>query len=153
MAPMTKSGNCRYIFGSHFPSFIVCCHQSFLCLFGHSNHFLTTLAETGGKKYAASHTGVLKVTPDTWIVILQMQGLSSVGRRLSHPWITSFGDSDLTDIYLNENLQDYICKALETGNRERLEKSTGCRATGPTFINKNPKTPLKVFSISFLQEW
>ncbi len=37
-----------------------------------------------------------------------MQGLLSVGHKLSHHYAASFGDSDLTDIYLNENFRDYI---------------------------------------------
>ncbi len=37
-----------------------------------------------------------------------MQELSSVGQSIDHHCAASFGDSDLTDIYLYENLQDYI---------------------------------------------
>ncbi len=43
------SGNCRCVFGPHIPSFMyfhACSHQSFLCLFSHSNCLHTTLAET-----------------------------------------------------------------------------------------------------------
>lgn len=39
-APMAISGNCRFVFGPYFqkdPN-IVHSHQSFLCLFGHSNN-------------------------------------------------------------------------------------------------------------------
>ncbi len=56
-APMAISGNCRCVFGLHFPSFIVCSHRPFLCLFGHSNYLLTTLAETG-KNSTPLHTQV-----------------------------------------------------------------------------------------------
>ena len=43
-------------------------------------------------------------------IILQMQGLSSVAHRLNHHCVTSLGDSDLTDIYLHENRQDFYFK-------------------------------------------
>ncbi len=107
--------NCRCVFGPHFPSFTVCSQRPFLCLFGHSNCLIATLAEIRKKQYAASHTGELKsesvafkallkaelcatcdfsgkVTTDTRVVILQMQGLSSMGGRHNHHCVTSFGD-------------------------------------------------------------
>ncbi len=50
------SSECRICFRS----FIVCRHQSFLCLFGRSNRLFETLAETGKKQHAASHISELK---------------------------------------------------------------------------------------------
>ncbi len=59
VAPMVIIGNYRFLFGHHFPSFIVCSHRFFLCLFGYSNRLLTTLAETHKKQYTVSHIGEL----------------------------------------------------------------------------------------------
>ncbi len=114
-ASMAISGNCRCVFGSSVSGFIISCHQLFLCLFGHSNSLLVMLAETGKKQLAASHTGEWesesaalkallkaelcatcdfsgKVAADTRVIILQIQGLSSVDRRLSHHCVALFGD-------------------------------------------------------------
>ncbi len=57
MVPMAIICNCRCVFGPHFLSFIVCSHQSFLCLFSHNNCLLTMLAETG-KNSMSLHTQV-----------------------------------------------------------------------------------------------
>lgn len=51
------------------------------------------------------------VVTNTQFIMLQMQELSSVGHRLSHNCVTSFNNSDLINIYLKENLQDYYFKA------------------------------------------
>ncbi len=56
-APMMIIGNCKCVFGPHFPSFIVCNHWSCLCLFGHNNRLLAMLAETG-KNSMPLHTQV-----------------------------------------------------------------------------------------------
>ncbi len=45
-APMVIIGKYRCVFGPHLPSFIVCCHRPFLCLFGHTNRLFAMLAET-----------------------------------------------------------------------------------------------------------
>ncbi len=105
-APMAIISNCMGFFGPHFSfSFLVRSHRSFLCLFGHNNRLLASLADTRKKQYAASHTGELKsefvkrltallvIFPgNTWVVVLQMQGLSSVSHRLNHHCVASFGD-------------------------------------------------------------
>ncbi len=78
--PMTINSNCRCVLGAHFRvCFLVCSHQSFLCLSSHTNSLLATSRDRK-KQYAASHTGELKsecsllptrkVTTDTWVVIL-----------------------------------------------------------------------------------
>ncbi len=51
--PCRMSGNCRCVFGLHFPSFIICSYWSFLC-----NLALVTIYSE--KQKAASHTGELK---------------------------------------------------------------------------------------------
>ncbi len=130
-APLAISGNCRRVFGPHFPSFIVCSHQSFLCLFGHGNRLVSVLVETGKTQYAASHTAEERVCCVKILVkSLTVRRLWFFrGSRCQHPGrntanvagfhqrakgsITvelhhSATDSDFTDIYWNKNLWDYI---------------------------------------------
>ncbi len=82
-AAVVISGNSRCVFGPTFSfSFIVCSHQSFLCLFGHSNHLLTMLAEKK-KQYAASHTGELKSGKSR-----QHPGCNTANAAGFHQWAT-----------------------------------------------------------------
>ncbi len=46
-----------------------------------------------------------------------------MGYRFNHYCAASIGDSDLTDIYLNENLQDHI---FNTSNRDQKDKLALC---------------------------
>lgn len=110
-----------------------------LCLFGHTNHLFTTLAETG-KNRMLLHTQVSRrtipcmvdqallgdgkrimnyvllvvfpgnVPTNAQFVTLKMQDLSSSYiSSITIPLPNSVIESDLTDIYMTENLLDYYC--------------------------------------------
>ncbi len=99
-------------------SFIICSHRPFLCLFGHSNRLIATLAETG-KNSTPRHT------QGSWRASLLCRlwffreshcrhpGQNTANAAGFHQWaigsvtivlLHSAIDSDLTDIYLNDNL-------------------------------------------------
>ncbi len=76
-------------------SFIVCSHQSFLCLFGHSNHFLEMLAETRKPVRCFTHRWV-----EEWICCVKSQ---TVGRL----WF--FKESRLGCNTANARAQSPLC--------------------------------------------
>ncbi len=130
---MAITGNCRCVFGPHF-SFSFKFHHllsSVFSLFGHSNRLLTTLAETNKTVCRFTHRWVEEqvcCVAQTvhrlwffWESRYRHRSRNTANAAGFHQWamgsITivlphSAIDSDLTDIYLTENLQDYIFNIL-----------------------------------------